>query len=107
MTVDNTPRLALRGISKSFGAVRAIRSADITIHAGHVHALVGENGAGKSTLIKIISGVEQADTGTIAFEGAPVQIASTGDAIALGVATVYQEPQLFPELTVAENVFTG
>jgi rhamnose transport system ATP-binding protein len=107
MTVDNTPRLALRGISKSFGAVRAIRSADITIHAGRVHALVGENGAGKSTLIKIISGVEQADTGTIAFEGAPVQIASTGDAIALGVATVYQEPQLFPELTVSENIFTG
>ena len=107
MTVDNTPRLALRGISKSFGAVRAIRSADITVHAGRVHALVGENGAGKSTLIKIISGVEQADTGTIAFEGAPVQIASTGDAIALGVATVYQEPQLFPELTVSENIFTG
>jgi ABC-type sugar transport system ATPase subunit len=107
MTVDDAPRLALRGISKSFGAVRAIRSAEITIHAGRVHALVGENGAGKSTLIKIISGVEQADTGTIAFEGAPVHIGSTGDAIALGIATVYQEPQLFPELTVSENIFTG
>src|SRR6478609_8706516 len=107
MTVDNAPRLVLREISKSFGAVRAIRGAEITIYAGRVHALVGENGAGKSTLIKIISGVEQADTGTIAFEGAPVQIASTGDAIALGVATVYQEPQLFPELTVSENIFTG
>jgi rhamnose transport system ATP-binding protein len=107
MTVDDAPRLALRGISKSFGAVRAIRSAEITIRPGRVHALVGENGAGKSTLIKIISGVEQADTGTIEFEGARVQIASTGDAIALGVATVYQEPQLFPELTVSENIFTG
>src|SRR5690349_866405 len=107
MTVDDAPRLALREISKSFGAVRAIRSAEITIRAGRVHALVGENGAGKSTLIKIISGVEQADTGTVAFEGAPVHIASTGDAIALGIATVYQEPQLFPELTVAENIFTG
>jgi ABC-type sugar transport system ATPase subunit len=107
MTVDEPPRLALRGISKSFGAVRAIRSAEINIRAGRVHALVGENGAGKSTMIKIIAGVEQADTGTIEFEGAPVTISSTGDAIALGVATVYQEPQLFPELTVSENIFTG
>ncbi|MDT7552568.1 MAG: rhamnose transport system ATP-binding protein, partial [Pseudonocardiales bacterium] len=65
MTVDEPPRLALRGISKSFGAVRAIRSAEISIRAGRVHALVGENGAGKSTMIKIIAGVEQADTGTI------------------------------------------
>ena len=72
-----------------------------------MHALVGENGAGKSTMIKIISGVEAADTGTIEFEGRPVTIASTGDAMALGIATVYQEPQLFPELTVSENIFTG
>ncbi len=107
MTVEQAPRLSLRGISKSFGAVRAIRSAEIAIRAGRVHALVGENGAGKSTMIKIIAGVEQADTGTIEFEGEPVVIASTGDAIALGVATVYQEPQLFPELTVSENIFTG
>src|SRR6185437_4649189 len=107
MTVEHPPRVELRGISKSFGAVRAIRSAEITIQAGRVHALVGENGAGKSTMIKILSGVEQADTGTIAFDGAPVSIASTGDAIALGIATVYQEPQLFPELTVSENIFTG
>jgi len=104
---EQAPRLAMRGISKSFGAVRAIRSAEISIQAGRVHALVGENGAGKSTMIKILSGVEQADTGTIEFEGAPVTIASTGDAIALGIATVYQEPQLFPELTVSENIFTG
>jgi rhamnose transport system ATP-binding protein len=58
-------------------------------------------------MIKILSGVEQADTGTIEFDGAPVTIAGTGDAIALGIATVYQEPQLFPELTVSENIFTG
>ena len=100
-------RLHLTGISKRFGAVRAIRNADITIRAGRVHALVGENGAGKSTMIKIISGVEAADTGTIEFEGRPVTIASTGDAMALGIATVYQEPQLFAELTVSENIFTG
>ena len=87
--------------------MRAIRNADITIRAGRVHALVGENGAGKSTMIKIISGVEAADTGAIEFEGRPTTIASTGDAMALGIATVYQEPQLFAELTVSENIFTG
>jgi rhamnose transport system ATP-binding protein len=87
--------------------VRAIRNGDMTIRAGRVHALVGENGAGKSTMIKIISGVETADTGTISYEGRPVTIHGTGDAMALGIATVYQEPQLFPELTVSENIFTG
>jgi rhamnose transport system ATP-binding protein len=100
-------RLSVRGVSKRFGAVRAIRNADMTVAVGRVHALVGENGAGKSTLIKILSGAETADTGDITFEGSPVTIGSTADAIALGVATVYQEPQLFPDLTVAENVFTG
>jgi rhamnose transport system ATP-binding protein len=101
------PRLRLTGVSKRFGAVRAIRSGEITVRPGQVNALVGENGAGKSTMIKIISGVEAADTGTIEFEGSPVSINSTGDAMALGIATVYQEPQLFPELTVSENIFTG
>src|SRR6478609_3640274 len=100
-------RLQLAGISKRFGAVRAIRHADITVRVGEVHALVGENGAGKSTMIKIISGVESADTGTIDFEGTEVSIGSTTDAMALGIATVYQEPQLFSELTVSENIFTG
>jgi len=100
-------RLSLSGISKRFGAVLAIRNADMTVKAGQVHALVGENGAGKSTLIKIISGAEFSDTGSIEFEGAPVAITSTVEAIALGIATVYQEPQLFAELTVAENIFVG
>lgn len=100
-------RLQMSGISKRFGAVRAIRNADMTVKAGQVHALVGENGAGKSTLIKIISGAESADTGEIHFEGAPVSIATTVEAMALGIATVYQEPQLFAELTVSENIFTG
>ncbi|WP_111768607.1 sugar ABC transporter ATP-binding protein [Nakamurella deserti] len=100
-------RLHLTGISKRFGAVRAIRHADMTVKAGSVHALVGENGAGKSTLIKIIAGAESADTGDILFEGAPVRIGTTLEAIDLGIATVYQEPQLFSELTVSENIFTG
>jgi ABC-type sugar transport system ATPase subunit len=106
-TADASPRLRLTGISKRFGAVRAIRAADITVTAGRVHALVGENGAGKSTMIKIISGVESADTGSIEFEGKPISISSTTDAMALGIATVYQEPQLFAELTVSENMFMG
>jgi ABC-type sugar transport system ATPase subunit len=106
-TPTTVPRLRLTGISKRFGAVQAVRSGEITIKPGQVHALVGENGAGKSTMIKIIAGVESADTGTIEFEGRPVSIDSTGDAMALGIATVYQEPQLFPELTVSENIFTG
>src|SRR3954452_13381076 len=100
-------RLTVRGVAKRFGAVRAIRNADLSVDVGEVHALVGENGAGKSTLIKVLSGAESADTGKITFEGRPVTIATTADAIALGIATVYQEPQLFPDLTVAENVFTG
>ncbi|MBO1771118.1 sugar ABC transporter ATP-binding protein [Agrococcus sp. TF02-05] len=104
---DSTPRLEMRDISKRYGGVRAIRHADITVMPGTVHALVGENGAGKSTLIKILAGAEQADTGTITIDGAPVSIGSTTDAIGLGVQTVYQEPQLFPELTVAENFFVG
>ena len=103
----DVPRLRLTGISKRFGAVRAIQHADMTVRAGRVHALVGENGAGKSTMIKIVAGVETADTGTIEFDGAGVRIHSTTDAMALGIATVYQEPQLFAELTVSENIFIG
>lgn len=101
------PRLTLTGVAKSYGAVTAIRNADLELRSGQVHALVGENGAGKSTLIKIISGATSPDAGTINYDGQPVSITSTVDAIALGIATVYQEPQLFGELTVSENVFMG
>ena len=106
-TAADPARLQLTGISKRFGAVRAIRNADLTIQAGQVHALVGENGAGKSTMIKIISGVGGRRHRHHRVRGPPVSIASTGDAMALGIATVYQEPQLFAELTVSENIFTG
>lgn len=100
-------RLQMRDISKRYGGVRAIRHADIDIAPGSVHALVGENGAGKSTLIKILAGAERADTGTIQIDGHPVEIGSTADAIRLGVQTVYQEPHLFQDLSVAENFFVG
>ena len=104
---DRTARLQMTDISKRFGAVRAIRHADMTVDVGRVLAVVGENGAGKSTLIKILSGAVIADTGTITYEGRQVSIRSTSDAMALGIATVYQEPQLFRELTVTENIFMG
>src|SRR5690349_7900921 len=100
-------RLTLTGIVKSYGAVKAIRHADFELQPGQVHALVGENGAGKSTLIKIISGATAPDAGAVTYDGEPVTITSTVDAINLGIATVYQEPQLFSELTVAENIFMG
>ncbi len=100
-------RLELKDVSKRYGGVRAIRHADLTVAPGTVHAVVGENGAGKSTLIKIVSGAESADTGTMTFEGAPVQFRTTQDALAHGIQTVYQEPQLFAELTVSENIFVG
>lgn len=99
--------VSLDGISKRFGGVRAIRHADMTVQRGEVHALVGENGAGKSTLIKILSGAESQDTGTISFGGREVRLHDPGDAIRLGIATVYQEAQLFPDLTVAENIYLG
>lgn len=106
-TSPGSPLLRIAGVAKSYGAVRAIKNADMELKPGTVHALVGENGAGKSTLIKIISGAVGADSGTIEFDGRPVEIGSTGAAMALGIATVYQEPQLFDELTAAENIFLG
>ncbi|MFV0407689.1 MAG: sugar ABC transporter ATP-binding protein [Propioniciclava sp.] len=107
MAVPAPARIQMTGIKKRFGAVRAIREADITVRGGLVHALVGENGAGKSTLIKIISGAETTDAGTITYNGTPVELGSTTASLALGIGTVYQEPQLFQELTVAENIFAG
>jgi rhamnose transport system ATP-binding protein len=102
-----TTRLSLTDIEKRFGGVRAIRHADLHVMPGEVHALVGENGAGKSTLIKILAGAESSDAGAITFDGEPVTIRNAADAIDLGVATVYQEAQLFAQLTVAENIFLG
>jgi rhamnose transport system ATP-binding protein len=99
--------LRLRGVQKRYGGVRALRGVDLDVLAGEVHALVGENGAGKSTLIKIVSGAEVADEGTAELGGTPLTGGSTQAAMEAGIATVYQEPHLFGELTVAENVFLG
>ena len=102
-----TPALELIGISKSFGGVRAVDGVSFDVRPGEVHALLGENGAGKSTLIKIMSGVQHADSGELRVDGRARRFASPREARAAGIATVYQELLLFPELTVAENIFLG
>jgi rhamnose transport system ATP-binding protein len=96
--------LEARGIRKSYGGVAALRQASLELRAGEVHAIVGENGAGKSTLIKILTGAVTADEGEILFEGAPVRDHSPHRARALGIVAIYQQPALFPDLTVAENI---
>jgi rhamnose transport system ATP-binding protein len=101
------PLLRLTGIDKRYGGVHALRGVDFTLARGEVHALVGENGAGKSTLIKIVSGAEAPDAGRIEIDQHTLSTGSTTSALSAGIATVYQEPQLFGELTVAENVFIG
>jgi rhamnose transport system ATP-binding protein len=101
------PVLALEGIRKGFPGVQALKGVDFEVKAGEVHALLGENGAGKSTLIKIVSGVHQPDEGTLSLDGKPVRFASPLEAQRAGIATIYQELLLFPELTVAENIFMG
>jgi len=104
-----TPRpiLALNGVSKSFGAVRALRNVSLELYGGEAHALAGENGAGKSTLVKILAGVHRPDSGTILLDGEPVVFHGPADAQHAGVAVIYQEPTLFPDLPVAENIFMG
>ena len=101
------PVLAVEGLTKSFPGVKALQDVRIDVRAGEVHALLGENGAGKSTLIKIVSGVYLPDAGTIRIDGGEVQFAGPQAAQAAGIATVFQELLLFPELTVAENIFLG
>ncbi|MDR3069258.1 MAG: ATP-binding cassette domain-containing protein, partial [Cellulomonas sp.] len=94
-------------MSKSFGAVTALSGATLALRSRSIHALMGENGAGKSTLVKIIAGLIAPDTGTITLDDRPVVFRSTADAMAAGVAVVYQEPTLLPDLSVKENIFMG
>ena len=99
------PILEIRGVAKRFDATQALEDVSLALHAGEIHALLGENGAGKSTLIKIVTGVHQPDSGQILLGGQPVTIRSAAEAQRLGVAAIYQEPLLFPDLNVAENIF--
>jgi rhamnose transport system ATP-binding protein len=99
------PILELRNISKSFAMTAALADMSFAVEPGEVHAIVGENGAGKSTLIKIMTGVYQPDAGTLVCNGSPVTIASTLAAQKLGIGAIFQEPMVFPDLDVAENIF--
>ena len=99
--------LELRHAAKSFGPVQALLDGSIELRAGEVHALLGENGAGKSTLVKILAGVHQPDSGQVLVDGQAVTLHGPAAARAAGIAVIYQEPMLFPDLTVAENIFMG
>lgn len=99
--------ISVKGIAKSFPGVVALENVDFALHKGEIHALMGENGAGKSTLIKILTGVEQPDSGVIEIEGMPVQVRSPQHSQELGISTVYQEINLCTNISVAENIMLG
>lgn len=99
--------LSVESLSKTFGGVRALHDVSVELRARSVHALVGENGAGKSTLIKLITGVYQPDAGTVRLHGAPTSFASPRAAQQAGIATIYQEVHLAPQLSVTRNFFLG
>jgi rhamnose transport system ATP-binding protein len=101
------PALAVRGVTKWFGGLPALQDVSLELLPGRIHALVGENGAGKSTLIKIAAGIHRPDEGTVELVGDPVSVASPAQAHRLGISVVHQEPALFPDLDVAENVLIG
>jgi rhamnose transport system ATP-binding protein len=101
------PIVALDGVSRSYGAIHALRDATMALYPGEVRALMGENGAGKSTMVKMLTGVERPTSGTVLFDGQPVTLHSTADARDAGVAVILQEPTLFPDLSVAENIVMG
>ena len=102
---DKQPIMAIQHISKRFDATQALEDVALALYPGEVHALIGENGAGKSTLIKIMTGVHPPDQGEILLDGKPIQIRNSQEAQAYGIAAIYQEPMVFPDLNVAENIF--
>ncbi|HEY7416073.1 MAG TPA: sugar ABC transporter ATP-binding protein [Ktedonobacteraceae bacterium] len=107
MTKPVEPIIELEDISKQFGAVQALRSVDLSLYPGEVHALVGENGAGKSTLVKLLAGIYRPDMGIISIDGKALELHNPAQARNAGIAVIHQEPTLFPDLNVAENVFMG
>jgi D-xylose transport system ATP-binding protein len=107
MSTNGAPLLALEGVSKRFGPVQALEGVDFAVRGGEVVALVGDNGAGKSTLVKSIAGIHATDEGRFTFEGREVKINTPADAVALGIATVYQDLALCDNLDVVANLFLG
>src|SRR5688500_5005151 len=99
--------LTMRDIAKGFHGVKALDGEQLALRRGEIHALMGENGAGKSTLIKVLTGVHQPDAGTIELEGRAIKPRSPRDAENLGISTVYQEVNLIPTLSVADNILLG
>ena len=99
--------LEVRGVSKNFDTLRALQDVDFTLRAGEIHALLGENGAGKSTLIKVITGVLARDGGVVRLDGIDIAPRSAKAALDAGIATVYQEVNLLPNLSVAQHLFLG
>ena len=104
MSDQATPLLELRGVAKHYGPVVALRSANLSVSAGEVHALLGANGAGKSTLVKCLTGVTRPDSGTITMTGRATRARSPMHAARLGLSPVFQDPALVPDLTVAQNL---
>jgi rhamnose transport system ATP-binding protein len=102
-----TPAIELREITKRFGPIEVLTDVDLSLHAGRVHSLAGENGAGKSTLVKILGGIHQPDSGRILKDGVDTTIIGAADARRQGIAVIHQHPAVFPDLSVAENVFAG
>ena len=101
---EASPLLSIRGVAKTFGSVTALRSADLEVRPGEVHALMGANGAGKSTLVKIITGVFPADAGEMKLAGKPALFRSPAEARRAGIVSIYQDPAIVPDLTVAQNM---
>ncbi|HEY6571328.1 MAG TPA: ATP-binding cassette domain-containing protein, partial [Candidatus Limnocylindrales bacterium] len=105
--IDVDALLAMKGIEKGFPGVKALAGVDFDVREGEIHAIVGENGAGKSTLIKVMTGVERPDAGTITLGGTDIHVRSPQHAQSLGISTVYQEVNLCPNLSVGENILIG
>jgi ribose transport system ATP-binding protein len=105
--MNDTPLLTMRGIVKRFPGVLALGGVELEVRAGEVHCLLGQNGAGKSTLIKVISASYQPDEGEILWEGKPAALSTPQASMDLGISTIYQELDLVPDLSVAENIFLG
>jgi erythritol transport system ATP-binding protein len=107
MSAIPIPIVAAKTVTKRYSGTVALSGVDFAVHSGHVHALIGENGAGKSTLVKILAGVEPATSGRVLFDGHPIQFGSARDARELGIDMIHQELQLFPDLSIEENLFVG
>jgi rhamnose transport system ATP-binding protein len=103
--IDTAPVIEMSGISKRFDATQALNDVSLTLYPGETHALLGENGAGKSTLIKVMTGIHSPDSGVIRVSGEEARFKGSGDAQRAGIAAIYQEPAIFPDLNVAENIF--